>query len=236
MIIDIDNSESARSFIKKITKDWFDIDTLYAEIKAESFTNSSNFWNITDDLISVIANHLKQVPQDFLNIFEERCSTCDAKIMGYHCTRHSGKKVFFEKGILPLSEETIKFPKNQKTAEAADLQRYRTTTGPGPYFFLSYKSAKTPNNHFCQHGPEVLLGCNGQQLDNISSESVPLIIHCAIPFTVLPDLNYYIFCILRAYFNFIDSEDDSTNLFDGWSIDLKGKNLKPKHIIKIEEL
>lgn len=222
MIIDIDSSDSVQSFVKKITKDWFDIDSLYAELKAGSFTDSSNFWNITDDLINVVANHIDQSPQDFLNKFTKKCSAHDARIMGYHCTRHGDKDVFIKNGILPLSEETIKLQKDQKTPEAEQLQRYRTTAGSGPYFFLSYQNAKYPDNHYCQHGPEILLGCNGQQQNNISSESIPLIIHCAIPFFILPDPKYYVFCILRAYFIYIDSEDDSGNLFKDYSIDLKG--------------
>lgn len=236
MILDIDSSDSVRIFVEKITRDWFVIDNLYAEIKAESLTNFSNFWYIADDLIKVVASHLNQSSQDFLNIFEEKCLKHDARIMGYHCTRHSDKNVFIRKGILPLSEETIKFAKEQRTKEEEDLQRYRTTTGAGPCFFLSYQSAKDPNNPFCQHGPEVLLGCNGQQQNNISSESVPLIIHCAIPLSIFPDPKYYVFCILRAYFIFIDPEDDSGNLFEGYSIDLKGEALAQQHIVRIEEL
>lgn len=83
MIIDIDNSESVQPFVKKITKDWSDIDTLYAEIKAESFTSSSNFGAVTDDLLDVVATHLNQTPENFVRIFEKKCSIHDAKIMGY---------------------------------------------------------------------------------------------------------------------------------------------------------
>ena len=97
MIIDIDNSESVQPFVKKITKDWFDIDTLYAEIKAESVTNSPKFWGETDYFMDVVATHLNQTPMEFLRIFEHKCSIHDAKIMGYHCTRHSDKNAFLEK-------------------------------------------------------------------------------------------------------------------------------------------
>lgn len=236
MIFDIDSSNSVQTFVKAITEGWFDIDSLYAEIKAESFTNSPNFWNITENLMNVVSSHLNHEAQEFLNIFVQKCRTHNARIMGYHCTRHSDKNVFLKNGILPLSEEIIKFPKNQKTEKADRMLEYRLTRGPGPYFFLSYTNAKDPNNYFCQKGSEILMACNGQQQSDISSESIPLIIHCAIPFSILPDHTYYMFCILRAYFIFIDPEDDSENLFEGYSIDLKGKPLGPQYIVKIEEL
>ena len=43
------------------------------------------------------------------------------------------------------------------------------------------------------------------------------------------------FCILKAFFNFIDPDDDSNNLFEGYSIDLKGNKLDTEHIVRIEE-
>jgi hypothetical protein len=70
----------------------------------------------------------------------------------------------------------------------------------------------------------------------IAEKLRPLIIHCAIPFSILPVDNYYIFCMLRGYFLFIDLDDDSANLFEGYSIDLCGSSLDPKYILKIEEI
>ena len=67
-----------------------------------------------------------------------------------------------------------------------------------------------------------------------SEESIPLIIHCAIPFEILPNKNYYTFCILRAYFNFLDPEDDTEDFFEAYSIDLNGNALDPQYIVRIE--
>ena len=141
-----------------------------------------------------------------------------------------------EKEFYLYQKKQLNSQKIKKTKEAEELKKYRATTGAGPCFFLSYQDAKNPNHPYCQRGPEVLLGCKGKQQNNISSESIPLIIHCAIPFSILPDFKYYVFCILRAYFIFIDPEDDSGNLFEGYSIDLMGKALDQQHIVKVEEL
>jgi hypothetical protein len=100
---------------------------------------------------------------------------------------------------------------------------------------LSYKSAKDPNNHYFK-GPEILLGVAGHQPDNDPKRSIPLIVHCEIPFSILIEGNYYIFCALKAYLNFLDPEDESVNLFYGASIDLKGMSLDPKYIVEIEEV
>ena len=157
--------------------------------------------------------------------------------MGYHCTRHSDKRVFLEKGVLPLSAETIKLTEGKKqTAQEVSMWEYRSQRSPGPWFLLSYKCSKRPENHFCLKGPEILLGCVGHQVDVDPATSVPLIIHCAIPYPLLSEKDYFAFCVLSAYFNFLDPEDDLDNRFDGYSIDLKGKVIDPRHIVRIEEI
>ena len=234
MIVDIDNSESVQTFVKKVTQNWFDPDKMYFALVANGKI-SGDFWHITDDLLDRISEYLGQTQEEFLNIWDLKCSTYSVKIMGYHCTRHSNKNIYSEKGILPLSAETIKI-NDAQSIEAKGMWEYRSQPTPGPFFLLSYEFAKNPNNGFCSHGAEILTGCKGHHIDSNPVESVPLIIHCAIPYLLLPDpdKNYYAFTILKAYFNFIDP-DDSNNLFEGYSIDLKGDKLDPEHIVQIEE-
>ncbi|MFC1867189.1 hypothetical protein ACFL0H_03540 [Thermodesulfobacteriota bacterium] len=80
------------------------------------------------------------------------------------------------------------------------------------------------------------MACAGYHVDVDPAKSVPLIIHCAIPYSILSEKDYFAFCVLIAYFNSLDPEDDLNNLFDGYSIDLKGKGLDPRHIVKIEQI
>ena len=236
MIIDIDNSDSVRSFVSKITADWFDINSTYYALKFDPHTNLTKFWNITDYMVDRISNYLDYTSEYFLKIWEQKCLEHDATLMAYHCTRHSNKEVFIKKGILPLSEETIKISKKQENPEAEEAWEYRSTRGSGPYFLLSYKSAKDPENHFHQYGPEILLAVHGHQPTNNPKKSIPLIIHCSIPFAIVPNKKFYTFCILKAYFLFLDPEDDSENLFEDSSIDLNGSPLVPKYIVRIEEI
>jgi len=157
--------------------------------------------------------------------------------MGYRCTRHSDKRVFIEKGVLPLSEDTIKLSEDKhQTGQGKSMWEYRFQRSPRPWFLLSYECAKSPENHFCLKGPEILLGCDGLHVDVDPAKSVPLVIHCAISYSLLSEKDYFVFCVLRAYFNFLDPEDDLNNLFDGYSIDLKGKVLDPLYIVRIEEI
>jgi len=114
MIIDIDNSSSVQSFVSMITSDWFDIDGMYYDLKSDPQTNWTNFWNITDSMINIISNCLGCTSEEFLKSCEKKCTEHDAKLMGYHCTRHSNKEVFTRNGILPLSEETINLSQTQK--------------------------------------------------------------------------------------------------------------------------
>lgn len=235
MILYIDNSKSVQTFVRKITSDWFDVDSMYYELKSDSQTNWTNFWNITDSMINTISNYLKCSPDQFLKFWEEKCFIYGGMVKGYHCTRHSNKEVFFKNGILPLSEKTIEYSNNHQQPDAVEIWNYRSTIGAGPYFCLSYKSAKDPNNHYF-NGPEILLAVNGHQPTMNSEKSIPLIIHCEIPFSILHNKKYFIFCTLKAYLNFLDPEDGTEDLFEGASIDLNGNHLEPKYIVRIEEI
>jgi hypothetical protein len=144
--------------------------------------------------------------------------------------------VFLEKGILPLSEETVRVSDNGSQAmRGKSMWEYRSQRSPGPCFLLSYKCAKRPENPFCLEGPEILLGCAGEHIGVDPAKSTPLIIHCAIPYSLLSEKDYFAFCVLCAYFNFLDPDDDPSGLFDGYSIDLRGKTLDSRHIVRIEE-
>jgi hypothetical protein len=235
MILDIDNPASVQAFVKKVTEEWFNPDTMYTDLKACGETNSSHFWHIADHMVDIISKYRNQTSEEFLNIWNQKCSTNSAKIMGYHCTRHSNKRVFTRNGIVPLSENTIEIYENQNV-EAEEMWKYRSKKEPGPHFLLSYKFAKRQNNSFCSHGPEILLSCAGQQTNVDSTKSIPLIIHCEIPYSILHEKHYFAFCILRAYFNIIDPEPEDNLNFDGYSIDLKGTVLDPQYIVKMEEL
>lgn len=237
MIVDIDNSESVQALVGRVSEYWFDPKGMYCDFKANGKTNSPDFWAITDRLLANISEYFDQKSDEFLDTWNQKCVTLGARIMGYHCTRHSNKEVFAEKGILPLSNETIRIFENRNLSMGAKgMWEHRSQRSPGPYFLLSYKDAKNPNNYFCISGPEILLACAGYQVDADPAKSIPLVIHCAIPYSILPDKDYYAFCILRAYFNSIDPEDDSNNLFEGYSIDLKGNALDPQYIVRVEEM
>jgi hypothetical protein len=235
MILDIDTSKSVLLFVNKVTEHWFNPEEVYFNLKSKGITNTSDFWSITDYLLDHVTKYLDLTNNEFVTIWNEKCSMNSAKIMGYHCTRHSNKEVFIQKGILPLSNETIKIYEQQsQTIEAKEMWEYRSKRSPGPWFLLSYKDAKNPNNYFCNYGSEILRACSRHQPNVDSASSIPLILHCAISYSLLRDKNYYSFCILRAYFNFIDPEDDLN--FEGYSIDLHGTTLEPQYIIRVEEL
>jgi hypothetical protein len=230
MIIDIDDSISVQDAVGRISEDWFNPEEIYSVLKNNGKTYSSEFWGVTAHLLADVSGALGLTSEQFLFEWNQRCIRHDAKIMGYHCTRHSNKQVFTEKGILPLSEETIKLSdETNQTPKEKSMWEYRSQQTPGPWFLLSYKCAKSPN-HFCRKGPEILLACPGHP-----AMSVPLIVHCAIPYSILSEKDYFAFCILRAYFNFLDPEGDLTNWFEGYSIDLKGKALGPQYVVRIED-
>ena len=237
MIIDIDNSESVQGAVSQISEGWFNPVEMYAGLKANGTTNSSGFWGISTQMLSDVSGFLGWTSARFLYEWDQRCIDNDTKYMGYHCTRHSDIRIFIEKGVLPLSEETIKlFEEKDQTEQEKSMREYRFQRSPGPFFLLSYKCAKSPENHFCLKGPEILLGCVGHHVNVDPTKSVPLIIHCAIPYLLLSEKEYFAFCVLRAYFNFLDPEDDLDDLFDGYSIDLKGRVLDPRYIVRIEEV
>ena len=236
MIIDIDNRESVKAAMEDISSDWFNPAEIYAGLKTDGKTDSSGFWGETAHMLTDISGYIGLTSTQFMDKWDKKCIDNDTKLMGYHCTRHSDKHIFLKKGILPLSEETVRLSDdNSQTAYGKMVSEYRFQRSPGPCFFLSYKSAKKPDNHFCIYGPEILIGCVGHHIGVNPTKSVPLIIHCAIPYSLLSEKDYFAFCVLRAYFNFLDPEDDSGNLFDGYSIDLRGKALNPQHIVSIEE-
>jgi len=235
MILDIDNSKSVQTFVRKITSGWFDVDSMYYDLKSDSQTNWSNFWTISDSMINTISNYLKCSSEQFLKLWEEKYTIYGAIVRGYHCTRHSNSEVFVKNGILPLSEKTIEISQNQQQPDAEEKWNYRSKLGAGAYFYLSYKSAKDPNNHYF-NGPEILLAMNGHQPTSNPEKSIPLIIHCEIPFSILPNKQYNIFCTLKAYLNLLDPEDGTEDLFEGAPIDLNGNALKPKYIVRIEEI
>lgn len=236
MLIDIDNSKSVISAVKNIGIDWVEFDSIYHKIQSDQNVGLGNFWNITDEMIRVISEKIHCSPEEFKTDFSNRLVNQKVRLMGYHCTRHSNKESFIKKGILPLSSSTIQFPEKQDSSIVENTLEYRLNKGPGPYFCLSYDSAKNPNNHYCNFGAEILLGSSGKQENNDTSQSKPLIIHCSIPFSLLPDHEYYIFCILRAYFSFIDPSGETENLFYDYAIDLKNQVLPSKYILKIEEI
>ena len=237
MIVDIDNRESIQTAIELITKNWFNPAEMYVHLRAAGKTDSSGFWNIHTDMVAAISCLLGCSSDEFLSEWDQRCIGNDTKFMGYHCTRHSDKWVFLEKGILPLSEETVRLSNAScQSAREKSMREYRFERSPGPFFLLSYKCAKKPDNYFCLNGPEILLGCVGHHVGVNPVKSVPLIIHCVIPYSFLSETDYFAFCVLLAYFNFLDPEDDACDLFDSYSIDLRGKALDPKYIVKIEEI
>ena len=142
MIVDIDNSNSVKGFVSEIAVNWFNPEILYSDLKANGITDSSEFWGIPKDLLNIVSENINQSSDDFLNTWNEKCSTYNTKIMGYHCTRHSNEKVFAEKGILPLSDETIKISENlNKDTEAKEAWEKRSQKSPGPWFLLSYEDA-----------------------------------------------------------------------------------------------
>jgi hypothetical protein len=129
---------------------------------------------------------------------------------------------------------------------------------PGPCFLMSYKEAKIPDNDYHRNGSEIWLlfadyllrYCrektiripyyNIAALRGIISEALtPFIIHCAIPYSMIPSKDYCTFNILRAFFTFIDPDDDlddDPKEISGKAIDLNGKILEPKYFIRIETL
>jgi hypothetical protein len=151
---------------------------------------------------------------------------------------------------MPLA--AVDYEKIFKAVVNDEQWKYRVEQGSGPYLFLSYKAASKSDNPFLVNGPESWWYCIDEFIKyyrkNIRSCIVPnrldlmkvlceylkpIIVHCIIPFSILPDRYYYIFYILRAFFNSIDPGE--TN-WDAYSLDLRGTSVAPVFIVQIEEL
>lgn len=122
----------------------------------------------------------------------------------------------------------------------------------GPNFFFSYQYARNQNNDFLKSGSEIRSVCvdktiqycsennirvpanNGSEWrERIARNMKPIIIHCLIPYSILPNKPYCSFCMLKSLFNNLDPED---NFIEDATLHLGGTSLDPKHIIDIEEL
>jgi hypothetical protein len=271
MIIDIDNETSVLPIVRTLTADWFSLDDLYFQMKCNGKTNCRGFWASSSPMLDTIANYIGMAPKSFRMQWNYRCSEAGLKVLGYHCTRHRNQDVFLQRGILPLSDEVtyaffseivalLKLPSLTPTAIAELTQsivrdnkwKYRSCMGSGPYFWMSYKEAKNPDNDYHQNGPEIwwlfvdqlLRYCHEKTihipysdrdaLRGIISEALmPFIIHCEIPYSMIPSKDWCAFNILKACFTFIDPEDDPET--SGW-IDLNGQILEPKYFCRIEVL
>ena len=138
-----------------------------------------------------------------------------------------------------------------------DKWKHRLET-PGPCFLMRYKEAKIPDNDYHQNGPEIwwvfvdhlLRYCrekkirmpysNGAALRGFISKALkPFIIHCEIPYSMIPSNDFCTLNILRACLTFIDPNDDSDDdpkEISAKAIDLKGQTLEPKYFNRIEAL
>jgi hypothetical protein len=123
---------------------------------------------------------------------------------------------------------------------------------------MSYKEAKIPDNDYHQNGPEtwwlfidhLLEYCREKQIHipcsdkatlrgMISKALTPFIIHCRIPYSIIPSKDWCTFNILRALFTFIDPDDDPDDdpkEISNRAIDLNGQSLEPKYFNRIEAL
>jgi hypothetical protein len=124
----------------------------------------------------------------------------------------------------------------------------------GPYFFLSSRGAKCPNNDYLDHGPEIWWNCIDAILRYCSAKGIylpctdrnhwreviaknlkPFIIKCSIPFPILSNQEYLTHVILVSFFNYIDPDPDSSVDFcKECCVRLDGKALDPKHIISFD--
>lgn len=274
MIFDIDNKTSVLKTVETLTSDYFDIKVLYSNLKKNNITSYPDFWAANDHLLTVIADHLEQPLDTFTQQLVNNCLENSLRIIGYHCTRHRKQNIFKEQGILPLTSKIIEnflseieqvfHPfrlQDEQKRELIEIIKgtriwvYRSGTGAGPYFLLSYVDAKDPQKDFHKNGSEFYWSlideltkyCRANDITlpysdrsecrcKIAEELKPLIIRCAIPFNILDDKNYYISCMLTAYFNFFDPDKDSSFPFEGLSIDLKGTPLEAANILHIENI
>ena len=173
--------------------------------------------------------------EEFLKKWGEACIEHDARIMAYHCTRHSNQNNFLKYGVLPLSNYLVKFNEARTAIKDNMILTYRFTKATGPFFYISYRAAKKSGKHYLKSGAEIFNVKEGSLLNNVPEESLPLIIHCDLPFSILPSQKLYAYYALRAFFEIIDPDGEPIG-FEGASIDLKGRALDPKYIVKIEEV
>ena len=137
-----------------------------------------------------------------------------------------------------------------------DIWKHRLSR-PGPCFLMSYKEAKIPDNDYYQNGPEIwwlfvthlLKYCREKEIRMpcsdrsalrgiISKALTPFIIHCRIPYSIIPSKDWCAFNILRALFTFVDPDDadDDHEEISNKAIDLNGQTLEPKYFNRIEAL
>jgi hypothetical protein len=122
--------------------------------------------------------------------------------------------------LLPSSSlNTTALVELTKNVSKDNMWKYRSGKEAGPYFFISYKEAKNQDNDFHKSGPEIwwlctdnLLGyCHENNIDIacsdrfalrdiISGELLPFIIHCEIPYSMIPFKDDCAFYMLRAFF------------------------------------
>jgi hypothetical protein len=172
MLLDIDKIESVIESVETIA--WFDVRKLYKDLKTDNETHSINFWNITEHLLRVVSVRLGQSQEAFIDYWRNRCLAIGVEIMGYHCTRIHDPQIFRNQGIIPLNENSLEtffsllklafptflLPDRQKQEliqiiKDDSIWKYRAGTGAGPYFFLSCRSARNPDNSFYASGTEI---------------------------------------------------------------------------------
>jgi hypothetical protein len=240
MIIDIDSSDSVKKTVTQVSENWFDAKKTFFGLKGLSKTEDPNFWGNEKYFWEVFSEFLSQTTEVFLKRFHETCIANNVKVMGYHCTRYKDEESFMKKGILPVTHIIDKniVDTNNIECTANDTLNYRLEKDPGPYFFLSYKRAKKANNFYLTNGHEIsLLYRKINTHRGISTEElIPIVFHCKIPYSILPEDSAYPYFFLMAYFNFLDPTDDSESFCDEFSITLKGETLNPKYIVRSEKL
>jgi len=160
--------------------------------------------------------------------------------------------------VLPLPSLTSTAIMEMTRSVVRDDKWKHRLNNPGPYFLMSYKEAKISYNDYHQNGPEIwwlfidhfLKYCSENEIrmpfsdraalrDIISKALTPFIIHCRIPYSMIPAKDWCTFNILRALFTFIDHEydpDDDPKEISNKAIDLNGQTLEPKYFNRIEAL
>ena len=81
--IDIDNIESVKAAVSRISSGWFEPEKMYVGLKADGKTNSPNFWGVTTWMLTDVSGFLGCTSAQFLSEWDQRCITRGIKIMGY---------------------------------------------------------------------------------------------------------------------------------------------------------